>query len=215
MSEISQLEASLRTHVGTGAARAARRKGLVPCIIYGQKLEPEAITLDFNIMQQRIKTGRFYTTLFDINIDGQIIRVLPRDIQFDRIRDFPIHIDFMRLTESSKISVEIPVKFVNEEESLGLKRGGALNIVRHEIQLMCPATAIPDEINIDISGLDIGDSLHVSAVTLPDGVTTTITDRDFTIVTITSPSGVTSTDGEDDDNTEGDERADDETESEE
>ena len=191
MSEIRELKASPRQRVGKGAARAARREGLVPCIIYGQKEEPEAIALDSNILRRHLNTGRFQTTLYDIDVGGKKIRVLPRDIQFDPVRDFPLHVDFLRLAADSKIAVEIPVRFINEEESPGLKRGGILNIVRHEIELECPATAIPDEIVVDLTGLDIGDSLHVSSVTLPDGASPTITDRDFTIATIASPGGLT------------------------
>ncbi len=194
MSEIRGLKASQRTRGSKGVARAVRREGLVPAIIYGEKLPPEAISLDSGTLQRQLQTGRFQTTLFDIEVGGNKIRVLPRDVQFDRVRDFPIHVDFLRLSADSKIAVEIPVQFINEEESPGLKRGGVLNIVRHEVELECPAAAIPDQIIIDLTGLDIGDSLHVSSVELPNGVTPTITDRDFTIATIASPAGLGSED---------------------
>jgi large subunit ribosomal protein L25 len=190
MSEIRELKASPRQRVGKGAARAARREGLVPCIIYGENKEPEAIAVDSNVLRRQVHSGRFQTTLYDIDVGGEKVRVLPRDIQFDPVRDFPLHVDFLRLAADSKIAVEIPVHFINEENSPGLKRGGVLNIVRHEIELECPAAAIPDEIVIDLTGLEIGDSLHVSSVTLPAGAVPTITDRDFTIATIAAPAGL-------------------------
>ena len=205
MSEIGELKASQRTRVGKGAARAARREGLVPAIIYGEKLPPEAIALDSNTLQRHLSTGRFQTTLFDIEVGGNKVRVLPRDVQFDRVRDFPIHVDFLRLSADSKIAVDIPVRFINEEDSPGLKRGGVLNVVRYEIELECPAIAIPDEIVADLTGLDIGDSLHVSAVEFPDGVTPTITDRDFTIATIASPAGLADEEEEEEEGEEGEE----------
>jgi large subunit ribosomal protein L25 len=196
MSEIQELKATARQHVGTGGARAARRQGLVPAIIYGLELPAQPIALDAGTVRRQLQTGRFHTTLFDLEVDGETIRVLPRDVQFDPVRDFPLHVDFLRLSADSKIAVEIPVHFINEEQSPGLKRGGVLNIVRHEIELECPAMAIPDEIVVDLTGLDIGDSLHVSSVTLPEGVTPTITDRDFTIATIAAPAGLTSDEDE-------------------
>jgi len=192
MSEIHELKATARPRLGKGGARAARRQGLVPGIVYGLKLPAQPIALDANTVRRQLQTGRFHTTLFDLEIGGEKIRVLPRDVQFDPVRDFPLHVDFLRLSADSKIAVEIPVHFINEEQSPGLKRGGVLNIVRHEIELECPAMAIPDEIVIDLTGLDIGDSLHVSSITLPHGVTPTITDRDFTIATIAAPAGLAS-----------------------
>ena len=203
MSEIRELKAAQRDSVGTAAARAARRAGLVPCVVYGEKQDAESIAVEFNVLRRHLATGHFFTTLFDINVDGEKTRVIPRDVQFDRVRDFPIHVDFLRLSANSKIAVEIPVVFLNEEEAPGLKSGGVLNVVRHMIELYCPAMAIPDQIEIDLTGLEIGDSLHVSSVTLPDGVTPTITDRDFTIATIAAPAGPASEDEEEEEGEEG------------
>lgn len=187
MAEIRELKASVRPRTGKGAARATRREGLIPAVIYGEKQPPQAIALDYRTVQRHVQSGHFLTTLFDIEVDGEKTRAIPRDIQFDPVRDFPLHVDFLRLGRDSKIAVGVPVSFINEEESPGLRRGGVINVVRHEIELDCPAESIPDEIEIDLTGLDIGDSVHISAITLPEGTTPTIRDRDFTIVTIAAP----------------------------
>jgi large subunit ribosomal protein L25 len=192
MSEIRELKASLRPRVGKGSARAARREGLIPCVIYGEKQPPLSIVLDWRTVNRQFQTGHFLTSLFDIEVEGEKTRVIPRDVQVDPVRDFPMHVDFLRLSRDSKIAVEIPVHFINEEASPGLKRGGVLNVVRYEVELECPVDSIPDEIVIDLTGLDLGDSLHISSVTLPEGVTPTITDRDFTIATIAAPAGMPS-----------------------
>ncbi|MCG6857802.1 MAG: 50S ribosomal protein L25/general stress protein Ctc [Salaquimonas sp.] len=179
-----ELKAERREKVGKGAAREFRRNGLVPAVIYGDKKDPLAIALSRKEVTLRLHGGGFMTTLATIDIGGEKHQVLPRDYQSDPVRDFVTHVDFLRIGKGSRVVVEIPVHFVNEDDSPGLKRGGVLNIVRHEIEVECPATAIPDAFEIDLDGLDIGDSVHISHVSLPDGVTPTITDRDFTIATI-------------------------------
>jgi large subunit ribosomal protein L25 len=190
MARIVQLKAEARHRAGKGAARAVRREGLVPGVIYGDKKEPQLITLGYVDIWQQVHTGRFLSTLVDLEIDGQRVRTIPRDVQFDPVRDFIIHADFLRLGAGARITVEVMVEFRNAEESPGLKRGGVLNTVRHEIELYCPADSIPEEIVVDLTGMDIGDSVHISDIKLPEGTTPTITDRDFTIATIAAPAGI-------------------------
>jgi large subunit ribosomal protein L25 len=190
MSEAKQLTAMARDRVGKGAARAVRRQGHVPAVIYGAGEPAEPIALDFNRTRQLIFGGGFLTTVFDIDVGGRTVRAIPRDYQLDPVRDFPIHVDFLRLAEGQKIRVEVPVHFVNQEASPGLKRGGTLNIVRHTIELLVPAEAIPESIDADLTGFNIGDSLHISAIKLPEGARPTIAERDFTVATIVAPSGL-------------------------
>ncbi len=190
MARIVQLKAAGRDRAGKGAARAVRREGLVPGVVYGDKQEPQLITLGYVDMFQQVKTGRFLSTLVDLEVDGTTVRTIPRAVQFDPVRDFIIHADFLRLGAGARITVEVMVKFRNADTSPGIKRGGVLNVVRHEIELSCPADAIPEEIVVDLAGLDIGDAVHISHITLPEGSTPTITDRDFTIATIASPAGL-------------------------
>jgi len=187
MSKVVELKAATRDRVGKGAARATRRAGLVPAVIYGDKRPPEPIAIERKELTTRIKAGGFLTTLFSVDLDGQKSRVIPRDVQFDPVRDFPIHVDFLRLGEGARLDVSVPVHFVNEELSPGIKRGGVLNIVRHEIEVNCLADRIPESLTADLTGFDIGDSLHISAIPLPEGVTPTITDRDFTVATVAAP----------------------------
>ncbi|WP_436638478.1 50S ribosomal protein L25/general stress protein Ctc [Microbaculum sp. FT89] len=192
MSATVSLKAAARERVGKGAARAERRAGRIPAVIYGGKESATPITLDHKEIALKIKGGHFLTTVFEIDVDGKKVRALPRDFQLDPVKDFPVHVDFLRLTKGATIAVEIPVNFVNEEDSPGIKRGGVLNVVRHEIEVNAPADAIPDEIVADLTGLDIGDSLHISAIALPEGVTPTITDRDFTVATVAAPAALKS-----------------------
>lgn len=198
MANISELNAEARERVGKGAARAARREGRVPAVIYGDKQPPITISVLRHDIDMQLRTGHFLSTLMNIEIDGEKHRVIPRDVQFDPVRDFPVHVDFLRLGKGARIDVELPVQFINEEESPGLKRGGVLNIVRFAIEVSCPADAIPDEFEADLTGLDIGDSIHMSAITLPDGVEPTITDRDFTVATIAAPAVEEEVEEEDD-----------------
>lgn len=185
MAETNELNAKQREAGGKGAARAIRREGRVPAVIYGDKKDPESVSLDYVDVLKALNTGQFLSTVFNINIEGGgKTRVIPRDIQVDPVKDFPMHVDFLRIAKDARIVVEINVSFVGEEESPGMKRGGVLNVVRHEIEISAPADAIPEGIEIDISELDIGDTLHASAIKLPAGVELTITDRDFTIASI-------------------------------
>ncbi len=190
MAEILQLSAQVREGTGKGAARAVRREGLVPAVIYGDKIDPEPIKLSRKELTQHLQSGRFLSTLYEVEVGGSKTRVIPRDIQFDPIRDFPIHVDFLRLGKGARINVEIGMNFINDEESPGLRRGGVLNVVRYTVELSCPADNIPEELIGDLTGFDIGDSLHISDVNLPVGVTPTITDRDFTIATIATPADI-------------------------
>ena len=196
MSTIRTLKIQARERTGTGGARAARRDGLVPGIVYGGKGEPLAIAIEVRELDKAIAAGRFSSTLFEIDVAGAKLRVVPRAVQFHPVTDRPIHFDLMRLEAGSKITVSIPVRFINQETSPGLKRGGVLNIVRHDLELVCDADKIPDEIAIDVTGFDVGDSIHISHVTLPKGVESAITDRDFTIATIVAPSALKSTGGD-------------------
>jgi len=185
--ESYELKAEARDRVGKGSAREVRRQGKIPAVIYGDKQPPLSIALTYKDIYYKIHGGGFLTTIATIDIDGKKIQVLPKDFQLDPVRDFPMHVDFLRIGKDSVVTVQIPVHFENEEKSPGIKRGGVLNIVRHEIEFTVPANAIPDAITVDLTGTDIGDSIHISAITLPEGVKPTITDRDFTIATIAAP----------------------------
>jgi large subunit ribosomal protein L25 len=187
MSETYELKAEAREKVGKGSAREIRRNGKVPAVIYGEKQPPLAIALSYKEIFYKIHGGGFKTTVATIDVDGQKIRVLPKDYQMDPVKDFPMHVDFLRVGEHSTVTVNVPVHFLNDTKSPGIKRGGVLNIVRHEIELQVPADQIPDAIEIDLTGLKIGDSIHISAVKLPKLAELTITDRDFTIATIAAP----------------------------
>lgn len=188
MSEF-EFKAERRERSGKGAARELRRQGRVPAVIYGDKKEPISISLPFKETEIQIQKGGFLSHILTIDVDGEKVRVIPRDYQLDVVRDFPMHVDFLRVSKTTKITVGVHVNFINEETCPGLKRGGALNIVRREVEVECPALDIPESITVDLEKADIGDSIHVSAVTLPEGVTPTITDRDFTIATIAAPAG--------------------------
>jgi large subunit ribosomal protein L25 len=187
-----ELKAEARERVGKGSARDVRRNGKVPAVIYGGKQPPIAIALPYKDVYMKIHGGGFLTTVATIDVNGEKIQVLPKDFQMDPIKDFPMHVDFLRVDRDSVVTVEVPVHFVNEEKSPGLKRGGVLNIVRHEVEFICPANAIPEFITVDLTGTDLGDSIHISAVKLPEGVKPTIGDRDFTIATIAAPAGLRS-----------------------
>lgn len=188
MSEENVISVDIRDGLGKGAARAARRQGLVPGIVYGGSREPQAISVTRKQLDRLLATGVFFNTLYELKADGKAQRVLPRDVQYNVVTDVPIHVDFMRVAADAEIVIEVPVLFLNEEDCDGLRRGGVLNVVRHDIEVRCRADAIPENIEADLAGLDIGDSVHISAIKLPDGVAPTITDRDFTIATIAAPS---------------------------
>ncbi|SMF74049.1 50S ribosomal protein L25/general stress protein Ctc [Neorhizobium sp. CSC1952] len=181
-----ELKAEARERVGKGSSRELRRNGLIPAVIYGDKQAPLAIALSTNEVTKRIHAGGFMTTIATIEVDGQKIQVLPKDYQLDPVRDFTMHVDFLRVSGDTDVTVDVPVHFINEEKS-AIKIGGVLNIVRHTVEFHCPANAIPEFITVDLAGAKIGDSIHISAVTLPKGVRPVITDRDFTIATIVAP----------------------------
>lgn len=198
MSQSTTLKAEARERVGKGSARAIRRDGKIPAVIYGDKQAPIAITVSAKEIFYRIYGGGFSTTVLDIEVDGKIIRALPKDYQLDVVKDVPLHVDFLRIGKNSVVTVNIPVHFENEELSPGLKRGGVLNVVRHEVEVHCPANAIPEHLVVDLTGTDLGDSIHISSVKLPKGVVPVITDRDFTIATIATPAGLKSEEAESD-----------------
>ncbi len=190
MTKIASFAAEARQQAGKGPARALRRDGRVPAVIYGEEKEPEAISLDARDLSRELHQPGFFRRLYDVAIDGSKQRVLPREVQRHPVTSVPLHVDFLRIGAGVRIAVAVAVTFENEELSPGLKRGGVLNVVRHEIELSCPADAIPDALRLDLTGLEIGDGVHISQVPLPPGVTPTITDRDFTIATIAAPTVV-------------------------
>ena len=188
MAAIKELKAAARTKVGKGAARAERRAGRVPAVIYGDGKPPVGITLDYTDVTRTIYAGHFLTTLFSVDVDGEKHRVIPRDYQLDPIKDLPLHVDFLRVAIGATLTVDVPVHFLNGETAPGIKAGGTLNVVAHTVSVNAPADAIPDAINVDLTGREIGDSIHLSDLTLPKGVTSAMTGDD-TLVTIVPPSG--------------------------
>lgn len=190
MVDITPIAAELRDRAGKGAARAIRKEGRVPAVIYGNKQDPVMISLDPIQLRKELNSGSFFTRIYEVSAGDNTEKVLPRDVQFHPVSDAPLHVDFMRFGRKTKFNVEVQCDFINEEESPGLKRGGVLNVVRYTVELRCSPDAIPESITIDLAGLDIGDGVHISAVTLPEGVEPTITDRDFTIATIAAPTVV-------------------------
>jgi large subunit ribosomal protein L25 len=187
MSEQLKLSAETRERAGKGASRAMRREGRVPAVVYGNKEEPLAIHVEEKALVRMLSTGHFMNSVVMIDHPGGQARTLPKDVQFHPVSDRPLHVDFLRISEHSKVHVAVPIRFVGEDSSRGLKRGGVLNAVRHELELICDAAEMPDDIEIDLSGLDIGDSIHISQVELPAGTESAITDRDFTIASIVAP----------------------------
>ena len=187
MADIQTIAAASRDRGGKGTARAARRAGKVPAVIYGNDEEPILITIDRIKLEQEINKSGFLIRLIDVEVDDKKHRVLPRDTQFHPVTDRPIHVDFLRYSAERKLTVEVPVHFLNEDDSPGLKTGGVINVVRHAIEVSCIADSIPESFEIDLAGLEIGDSIHASTLILSEGVELTITDRDFTIATIAAP----------------------------
>jgi len=181
---VQELQAITRPRAGKGASRALRRSGKVPAVIYGDKKEPETIAIDFNEVVKMLNRGIFLSSVFDINFEGKTVRALTRDVQFDPVKDMPLHVDFQRVGGDGRIRVMVNVDIVNEDKSPGMKRGGVLNIVRREVEVFCPANKIPEKFTIDLTGVEIGTSIHISSVSMPNGVSPTITDRDFTLATI-------------------------------
>ena len=192
MSEALTLPAEARAQAGKGASRALRSEGRVPAVIYGGNEAPISIHVEEKELRRQLGTGHFLSSVVELEVGGKKLRTLPKDVAFHPVTDRPLHVDFLRLAKDAKVHVNVPVHFANEGASPGLKRGGVLNVVRHELELVCDATAIPEEIAIDVTGLDVGDSIHISHVKLPAGSVSAITDRDFTIATIVAPSALRS-----------------------
>jgi large subunit ribosomal protein L25 len=185
MSKIVQLKAASRARAGKGAARAVRREGLIPGVVYGDKKEPQLVSLTYGEVLPHVETGRFLSTLIDLEVDGKTVRAIPRDVQFEPVRDFIVHIDFLRLGKDARIRVNVPVHFKGQDVSPGIKQGGALNIVSHTVALNCSANIIPDEISVDVSSLQIGQSVHLSDIKLPEGVKSAVSD-DVTLCAISA-----------------------------
>jgi large subunit ribosomal protein L25 len=191
MSEQLVLSAETRERAGKGASRHLRREGRVPAVVYGNNEEPLAIHLEEKALVKMLSTGYFMNSVVMVDAGGGApVRTLPKDVQFHPVTDRPLHVDFLRISEHAKVTVAVPIRFVDEEDSKGIKRGGVLNAVRHELELVCDAAEIPEEIRVSLAGTDIGDSIHISQVTLPAGTQSAITDRDFTVATIVAPSGI-------------------------
>ncbi|WP_036264588.1 50S ribosomal protein L25/general stress protein Ctc [Methylocapsa aurea] len=187
MAEIKTLTATVRGGTGKGAARSVRREGRIPGVIYGGGDAAEPIALDYRELNKLIYAGHFLTTIFEIELDGGKQRVIPRDYQLDPVKDHPLHVDFLRLKPGASLRVQVPVHFINQETCPGIKKGGALNVVLHSVEMRVPADAIPDAIIADLGALEINESLHISAIPLPEGCKPTLRDRDFTVATITPP----------------------------
>ena len=187
MADTTIINGNLRNSTGKGSARAARRAGRIPAIIFGDKKETISIDIEEREYKKIMNQSGIFSRLLDLSVDGKSNLVLTRDIQFHPVSENPLHVDFLRIGKGSNINVSVPVSFVNEELSPGLKTGGVLNTVRFELELMCPADSIPEKIEINLEGLVVGDTIKISSVNLPDGVSSTITDRDFTIATIAAP----------------------------
>jgi len=188
MVETITFEAESRVGVGKGPARQLRRAGRVPAIIYGERKDQQMVSLEARALRRQLTNPRFFSTLCSLEVGGDTIRVLPREVQLHPVSDDPIHADFVRVSAGTTITVEVQVVFLNEDICPGLKRGGVLNVVRREIEVICPADSIPGQLELDLAEADIGDSLHISQMSLPEGVRPTITDRDFTVATISAPS---------------------------
>ena len=195
MSDQLTLAAEARERAGKGASRALRREGRVPAVVYGGKQEPQAIHVEERTLVRLLDTGHFSNSIVMVDLGGESLRTLPKDVAFHPVSGRPLHVDFLRLSRDAKVEVAVPVLFVNEEAAPGLKKGGVLNVVRHELELVCDADKIPGEIQIDVTGKDVGDSIHISEVTLPEGSQSAITDRDFTIATLVAPSALKRAEG--------------------
>jgi len=182
--QVNQIKVYARARSGTGGAREVRRQAQVPGVVYGNGEAPQNISLYSNELVNLMQRGRFLSTIIDLDMEGKKTRVIPREVQLDPVNDKLVHVDFQRIGPGARIRVNVPVRFINEGLSPGLKRGGVLNIVRHEIEVTCPADAIPDHFEFNLEGLEIGRSIHISAIKLPDGVNPTILNRDFTVATV-------------------------------
>ncbi|MBN2972621.1 50S ribosomal protein L25/general stress protein Ctc [Roseomonas aeriglobus] len=190
MSDTLNLSAETRDRAGKGASRALRREGRVPAVIYGLKQDPQSISVNERELMKLLNTGHFMNSVVMIDAGGKAVRTLPKDVAFDVVTDRPLHVDFLRIGEHSTVTVAVPIVFTGEEDAPGIKKGGVLNIVRHELELVCDAAEIPSEVTISLAGLEVGDTIHISNVKLPKGTEPTIDDRDFTIATIIAPSAM-------------------------
>ena len=197
MAEYPTLNATSREGTGKGAARTARREGLVPGIVYGGGVDPSPINVKFNELLKMLRHGGFLSTLLNLKIDGKDNQVICRAVERDVVKDLPTHVDFLRLSEKSRINLAIPVEFTGHEECVGLKKGGTLVVVRQEVELRVTAANIPDHLSVDLTGLPFGHTIHISDITLPEGTRPVITDRDFVIANIQAPSGIKASDDED------------------
>ncbi len=197
MSEQLTLAAETRGQVGKGASRSLRREGRVPAVIYGDKKEPVSIHLEEKALMRALMTGHFMNSTVILDVDGKNALTLPKDVSFDPVTDRPVHVDFLRIGAHSTVTVQVPVTFTNEDDSPGITKGnGVLNVIQHELELVCDASSIPDQIEISLAGREIGDIIHISNITLPKGVKPAITDRDFTIASIVPPTVPTAADDE-------------------
>jgi large subunit ribosomal protein L25 len=196
MSDTLNLPAETRERAGKGASRELRRSGRVPAVVYGGKEEPLTIHIEEKELRRQLGTGHFFNSIVEVEVGGKKLRTLPKDVAFHPVSDRPLHVDFLRLSKDSKVHVNVPVVFINEEQSPGLKKGAVLNIVHHSLDLICDADKIPDEISIDVTGLEIGDSIHIDNITLPVGTADGSHERDLTIATIVAPSALKSDEGD-------------------
>jgi large subunit ribosomal protein L25 len=192
MSDQLTLPAEARDRAGKGASRHLRREGRVPAVVYGEKKDALSIHVEEKLLTKMLHTGHFMNSVVMIDVGGKATRTLPKAVDFHPVTSRPIHVDFLRISEHTKVHVNVPVRFDNEEASPGLKRGGVLNVVQHEIELVCDAAHIPSELHVPLDGLEIGDSIHISQVKLPEGVVPANTDEDFTVATIVAPSAMKS-----------------------
>jgi large subunit ribosomal protein L25 len=196
MSDQLTLSAEARERNGKGASRALRNSGRVPAVIYGNNEDPASIHIEEKLLMKALHTGHFMNSVIMIEVGGKEVRTLAKDVAFHPVTDRPLHADFLRIGEHTEVHVEVPVHFIDEDTSPGMKRGAVLNIVRHELELVCDAALIPEDIKISLAGLDVGASIHISHVQLPAGAKSAITDRDFTIATLVAPSGLKSAEGD-------------------
>jgi large subunit ribosomal protein L25 len=192
MSEQLTLPAEARDGLGKGASRELRRNGRVPAVVYGQKKDPLSVHVEEKLLSKMLSSGHFMNSVVMIDVGGKATRTLPKAVDFHPVTSRPVHVDFLRISEHTKVNVAVPMRFDNEDASPGLKRGGVLNVVVHELEIVCDAAHIPAEIHIPLDGLEIGDSIHISAVKLPEGVTPANTEEDFTVATIVAPSAMKS-----------------------
>lgn len=192
MSDTLTLSAETRDRAGKGASRALRREGRVPAVIYGMKQDPQSISLNERELVKLLNTGHFMNSVVMVDAGGKAVRTLPKDVTFDVVTDRPLHVDFLRIAEHATVTVAVPIVFADEDAAPGIKKGGVLNIVRHELELVCDAAEIPSEVTISLKGLEVGDTIHISNVKLPKGTESAIDDRDFTIATVIAPSAMKS-----------------------